>query len=47
MDYARLLFSFRGRINRARFLVVQLALLTFWLVLLLKTPFYTSSEWGA
>jgi uncharacterized membrane protein YhaH (DUF805 family) len=30
MNYARLLFSFRGRINRAPFLVVQLALLAFW-----------------
>ena len=27
MDYARSLFSFKGRINRARYLVVQLALL--------------------
>jgi uncharacterized membrane protein YhaH (DUF805 family) len=33
MDYAWFLFSFKGRINRARFLVVQLALLTFWLIL--------------
>src|SRR5664279_1788546 len=32
MDYARLLFSFKGRINRARYLVVQLALLAFWFV---------------
>jgi uncharacterized membrane protein YhaH (DUF805 family) len=32
MDYVRLLFSFRGRLNRARFLVVQLALLTCWLI---------------
>ncbi|MBR1195407.1 DUF805 domain-containing protein [Bradyrhizobium sp. AUGA SZCCT0240] len=39
MDYARLLFSFNGRINRARYLAVQLALLTFWLVLWLKSPF--------
>jgi uncharacterized membrane protein YhaH (DUF805 family) len=39
MDYARLLFSFNGRINRARYLAVQLALLTVWLVLWLKSPF--------
>jgi uncharacterized membrane protein YhaH (DUF805 family) len=39
MDYARLLFSFNGRINRARFLAVQLALLTVWLLLWLKSPF--------
>jgi uncharacterized membrane protein YhaH (DUF805 family) len=39
MDYARLLFSFKGRINRARFLVVQLALLTSWLMF--------SSQWEA
>ncbi|CAN7623306.1 DUF805 domain-containing protein [Bradyrhizobium sp. LjRoot220] len=39
MDAARLLFSFNGRINRARYLAIQLALLTFWLVLWLKSPF--------
>jgi uncharacterized membrane protein YhaH (DUF805 family) len=32
MDYVRLLFSFKGRINRARFLLVQLPLLAFWLI---------------
>lgn len=36
MDYAWLLLSFKGRINRARYLVVQLALLTVWLVAWLK-----------
>ncbi len=36
MDYAWLLLSFKGRINRARYLAVQLALLTLWLVLWLK-----------
>lgn len=36
MDYAWLLLSFKGRINRARYLVVQLALITVWLVLWLK-----------
>ena len=39
MDYARLLFSFRGRINRARYLVVQLALLTVWFLFWVKAPF--------
>jgi len=38
MDYAWLLLSFKGRINRARYLVVQLALLTVWLVTWLKFP---------
>ena len=39
MDYAHLLFSFDGRLSRARYLVVQLAHLTFWLLLWLKSPF--------
>ena len=39
MDYARCLFSFRGRINRARYLVVQLALLTVWFLFWIKAPF--------
>jgi len=47
MIYAWLLFSFRGRVNRARYLVVQLALLTFWLVLWLKFSFHFSSQWEA
>ena len=38
MDYARFLFSFKGRINRARYVVVQLVLLTIWLLFLLKVP---------
>ena len=33
MAYFSFLFSFRGRLNRARFLVVQLALLAFWFTL--------------
>jgi uncharacterized membrane protein YhaH (DUF805 family) len=41
---ARLLFSFDGRINRARYLVVQLALLTFWLIFWLKFQFHFSSQ---
>jgi uncharacterized membrane protein YhaH (DUF805 family) len=40
MDYVRLLFSFKGRINRARFLVVQLPLLAFWLMF----AFHLSSQ---
>jgi uncharacterized membrane protein YhaH (DUF805 family) len=36
MDYAWLLLSFKGRLNRARYLVVQLALLTVWFVTWLK-----------
>jgi uncharacterized membrane protein YhaH (DUF805 family) len=47
MDYAWFLFSFKDRINRARYLVVQLALLTFWLMLWLKFSFYFSSQWEA
>jgi uncharacterized membrane protein YhaH (DUF805 family) len=47
MDYVWLLFSLRGRINRARFLVVQLALLTLWFMIWLKFPLYLSSQWGA
>lgn len=39
MDYARLLFSFRGRINRARYIVVQLALLSVWFLFWIKSPF--------
>jgi uncharacterized membrane protein YhaH (DUF805 family) len=46
MDYAWLLFSFKGRINRARYLVVQLALLTVWLILWLKFPLHFSSQWN-
>ena len=38
MDYAWLLISPRGRINRARYLVVQLALLTVWLHGLAQVP---------
>ena len=39
MDYVRFLFSFKGRINRARFLAVQLALLTIWFLFWVKAPF--------
>jgi uncharacterized membrane protein YhaH (DUF805 family) len=44
LHYIWLLFGLKGRINRARYLVVQLALLTFWL-LWLKFPFQVSSQW--
>ena len=38
MDYAWLLFSFKGRTNRARYLIVQCVLLAIWLLLWLKSP---------
>jgi uncharacterized membrane protein YhaH (DUF805 family) len=41
MDYARFLFSFKGRINRAPYLAVQLALLTFWFIFFI----YFSPQW--
>jgi uncharacterized membrane protein YhaH (DUF805 family) len=47
MDYVWFLFSFRGRINRARYLAVQLALLTVWLIVWLKSPPDFSSQWQA
>ena len=47
MDYAWFLFSFKGRINRARYLVVQLALVTFWPILWRKFSFHFSSQWEA
>jgi uncharacterized membrane protein YhaH (DUF805 family) len=47
MDYVWFPFSFKGRINRARYLVVQLALLTFWLILWLKFSFHFASQWEA
>jgi uncharacterized membrane protein YhaH (DUF805 family) len=46
MDHAWFLVGFKGRINRARYLVVQLALLTIWLVWL-KLQFHFSSQWNA
>jgi uncharacterized membrane protein YhaH (DUF805 family) len=47
MDYVWLLFSFKGRINRARYLVVQGALLTFWFMLFVKLSIYFSPQWQA
>ena len=47
MNDAWFLFSFKGRINRARYLVVQLALVTFWLMLWLRFSFHFASQWEA
>ena len=47
MDYAWVLFSFKGRINRARYLAVQLAVFAVWLILWLKFSFEFSSHWAA
>jgi uncharacterized membrane protein YhaH (DUF805 family) len=47
MDYVRLLFGSGGRTNRARYLVVQLALLTIWFILWPKLPLHFSSQWEA
>lgn len=47
MDYVWLLFGFKGRINRARYLVVELALFTLWAVLWLRSPFQSSLQWEA
>lgn len=43
MTFVWLLFSFKGRINRARYLVVQLTLLTLWLTAWPRLPIYLSS----
>jgi uncharacterized membrane protein YhaH (DUF805 family) len=40
-----LLFSFKGRIGRARYLLVELALLTLWLALWLKLRLYVEPQW--
>jgi uncharacterized membrane protein YhaH (DUF805 family) len=42
-----LLFSFRGRINRARYLLVQLVLLAFWFMFLFKLSPDLSPQWKA
>jgi len=46
MDYARYLFSFSGRINRARYLAIQLALLTVWFLFWIKSPFQQGEVLG-
>jgi uncharacterized membrane protein YhaH (DUF805 family) len=43
MDFVRLLFSFKGRLNRARYLVVELALLALWFFALYKSSSQVSS----
>ena len=45
MAWVRLLFSFKGRVGRARYLVVELALLTVWLTLWLKLQYYFAPQW--
>ena len=45
MNYVWLLFKFKGRINRAQYVVVQLALLTLWLIAWPKFPIFLSSLW--
>ena len=45
MNHIGLLFSFRGRIGRARYILVQLALLAFWFTFFLKlSPYFSSQE---
>lgn len=46
MNYIWLLFRFKGRIERARYLVVELTLLALWIVLW-PTLFQSSSPWEA
>ena len=43
MDFVWLLFSFKGRLNRARYLAVELALLALWFLTL---GFLVSSPWA-
>jgi len=43
MDFVWLLFSFKGRLNRARYLIVELALLALWFFAL---GFLISSPWA-
>ena len=45
MAWVWLLFSFKGRTGRARYLVVELALLALWLMLWLKLRLYFSPQW--
>ena len=47
MDYVRLLFGFRGRTNRAKYLVAQLALLAFWLFVWPTFSNDRSPQWQA
>ncbi|MDA9432072.1 DUF805 domain-containing protein [Bradyrhizobium sp. CCBAU 51627] len=43
MDFVRLLFGFKGRLNRARYLIVELALLALWVAALYGSSFLVSS----
>jgi uncharacterized membrane protein YhaH (DUF805 family) len=45
MGYVWSLFSFKGRSNRARYLAVQLTLLTLWFVLWIGLPSHLSPQW--
>jgi len=45
MDLVWLLFRFRGRINRAKYLIVELALLALWLLLWFKPWFQAAPLW--
>ena len=45
MAWVSLLFGFKGRTGRARYLLVELALLALWLMLWLKLRLYVSPEW--
>jgi len=45
MDWVRLLFSFKGRIGRAKYLVVELALFTLWFTLWIVLRAEFSSPW--
>ena len=45
MGYVWSLFSFKGRSNRARYLVVQLALLALWFALWIELPSRLSPQW--
>jgi uncharacterized membrane protein YhaH (DUF805 family) len=45
MDWVRLLFSFKGRTGRAKYLVVELALLTLWFTLSIVLRAQVSPPW--
>jgi uncharacterized membrane protein YhaH (DUF805 family) len=47
MDYFWLLFGFRGRLNRARYLILELAVLASWLMLWVRHPAEASPQWEA
>jgi uncharacterized membrane protein YhaH (DUF805 family) len=47
LNIVGLFFSFRGRMGRARYLAVQLALLALWFVLVVGPPLHFSAQWQA